>query len=175
MCGVALFSGIASGGAKSICTAIFWAVTGLIFLYLTFIKPKVEIGEEGIIVFNPVIRAHIGWSDVVDLGAKWNLYIRTSERTINVWAAPAPGRRHNRKIHASEVRGMKSASYELIAPAVSPRSESGIALHLAEVSWNEFQKRAEKQTLVSEYSRDWRGLIALSIFLLAALSISLIQ
>ena len=109
LCLIALWSGIVVGGVRNIFTVALWDIAALSFLYLSFIKPKVEIGDEGIIVTNPVRTSAIGWSEVIDIGAKWNLYIQTADRTINAWAAPAPSRRHNRKIHASEVRGMKSA------------------------------------------------------------------
>ena len=175
LCLIALWSGISIGGARNLVTTFFWVAAAVTFLYMTFIKPKIVISAEGMLVINPVLRAQVGWADVIDLGAKWNLYIRTEERTLNVWAAPAPGRRHSRKLHASEVRGMKSASFELIAPAVSPRSESGVALHLAELEWAAFQKRdagATATNLTSEFVNDWRGVICLSALLLLAIGLS---
>jgi hypothetical protein len=172
---LALWSGFSLGGIKNFITAIFWVAAALTFLYLSFIKPKIQIGDEGIIVTNPVLMAQIGWVDVIDLNAKWNMYIRTRDGSIQVWAAPAPNRRHSRKLHASEVRGMKSANFELISPAHSPRSESGIALHLAESAWGEFQKRSDQRTLAYEITRDWRGVILLGALVIIALGMTLIN
>jgi hypothetical protein len=174
LCGVALWAGIVVGGTKNIIATIFWVCGAITFLHLSFIRPKLEINNSGILITNPVLRAQLGWADVVDLGAKWNLYVRTNERVFNVWAAPAPGRRHNRKVHISEVRGMKSAGNEYISPAVSPRSESGIALHLAESAWNDFQNNSNASSLASEITRDWRGVILMCAFVLAALLCTLI-
>ena len=171
----ALWSGFSVGGVKNLITAIFWVAAALTFLYLSFIKPKIQIGDEGMVVTNPVLKAQIGWVDVQDLGAKWNMHIRTRDQNIQVWAAPAPSRRHSRKLHASEVRGMKSADFELIPPALSPRSESGIALHLAEIAWGEFQKRRDQRVLAYEINKDWRGVILLGALVAIAFGMTIIN
>jgi hypothetical protein len=106
--------------------------------YLVLHRPRVEIGDEGIDIINPVWSYAIGWSDVQAIETRYTMSIQIADEIIYAWAAPAPGRYHSRKVHPSDIRGMDLADTKSIRFGESPRSDSGVAAHLARTRWKNF-------------------------------------
>ena len=111
------------------------------FLYLVVHKPKLEIGDEGVVVTNPLRTFTISWGDVREIETKYVLTFYTAERKIPAWAAPAPGRYHHRSVHPNEVKGLIPNSTTLIRASDSPRTDSGAAYYIARLRWENFKKR----------------------------------
>jgi len=118
-------------GAKNVMTSIFVAIALSAATYATFIKPRIIFSNEGMEIFNPFARHFVRWDEVEDIDARWCMTITTSDRTINAYGAPAPGRHRIRNVHDSEMRGIIAGETGSLRPARSPRSDSGVAVHIA--------------------------------------------
>ena len=175
--GLFLWSSILQGGLANILSAtlITALITDLIYIFL--LKPKITFCQEGLIITNPVTEFTVGWADVEEIDTRWAFSIDAMGRRINAWAAPGPGRHHARTVHPTEVQGLQIAETGSMRPALSPRTDSGVATHLAQLRLNDFRRRGSKEadsSLVFSVSRDWRapalgvlsllGVISLAIF-----------
>ena len=118
-------------GAKNVMTSIFVAIALSAATYATFIKPRVIFSNEGMEIFNPFAHHFIRWDEVEDIDARWCMTITTSDRTINAYGAPAPGRHRVLNIYGHDLRGMSAGETGWLRPARSPRSDSGVAVHIA--------------------------------------------
>jgi hypothetical protein len=115
-----------------------WAAAFVLAAYLIFIRPKLEIFDEGVIVTNPFTSIAIGWHKVIDIDVRYSLTIVTPAKRISSWAAVAPGRYHARTVHASELKGYKLSNQVQIRPGESPRTSSGEAAQLCRLRFEAF-------------------------------------
>jgi len=115
-----------------------WAMACVIAAYLIFIRPKVEIFDEGVIVTNPFTSVAIGWHKVIDIDVRYALTIVTPAKRITSLAAVAPGRYHARTVHPSELKGYKLSNQVQIRPGESPRTSSGEAAQLCRLRFEAF-------------------------------------
>jgi hypothetical protein len=121
-------------------TVITVAILGS-FLYFVVHKPKLEIGDEGVLVTNPARSIFLGWGEVKEIETKYALTFYTASGKVVAWAAPAPGRYHHRSVHPNEVKGLIPGSTTLIRASDSPRTDSGAAYYIARLRWESFNKR----------------------------------
>jgi len=126
-----IWSSCYESGIKNIITNLVIAVAISAANYATFFKPRVIFSTDGIEIFNPLSRNFVRWSEIDEIDARWCMTISTTDRTINVYGAPAPGRHRVRDIHESELTGMSAGDTGLLRPARSPKSDSGVAVHIA--------------------------------------------
>ena len=120
-----------------------WSAAACVGTWLVFVRPKLIIGDEGVIVVNPLVRAAIGWADLEALEVKYAVTFHVGDRKIGAWAATAPGRYHARTIHRSELLGIGIPKAEIdagnIRPGESPRTASGQAIALCRLRWNAYR------------------------------------
>ena len=119
-------------------TSIAWGVLIGMGVYLVMHRPKIILFDEGITIVNPLHNFTIGWDKVENIGAKYTLTISFDNRTINAWAAPAPGRYSARALHSSDVKGLGIEHNGSVAAAHSPRSDSGAAIYRARMRYENF-------------------------------------
>lgn len=108
--------------------------------WLMFLRPKVEIFDEGITVVNPFATTTFGWSDVESIETQYAFTVESDRGKVVAWAAPAPGRYHARNLHASELKGVEYDRDFGLRPGDSPRSISGAAAHVARTRLSQFRK-----------------------------------
>jgi hypothetical protein len=60
--------------------------------YLLWVKPKLVLRENDLVVVNPFKKATIQYSTITELKTKWALQIHYSDTSIQVWVAPANGK-----------------------------------------------------------------------------------
>jgi hypothetical protein len=60
--------------------------------YAIWLRPKLVLGDDGLIVVNPLSTKAISYGDITDLETKWALLIRHSGGATRVWVAPTNGR-----------------------------------------------------------------------------------
>ena len=97
------------------------------------------------------------------------MYISVDGEKINAWAAQAPGRYHSRTVHATEIRGLQIPDTNSMRAGESPRSHSGVAVALARIRLDAFDKN---QTIGARYSSNFNrnGLAVLgTLFAVAVL------
>ena len=111
------------------------------FIYLVIHKPALEIGDEGVLIINPLAKIFLGWGEVSEIETKYALTFHTAHGKTVAWAAPAPGRYHHRSVHPNEVKGLIPNSTTLIRASDSPRTDSGAAYYIARMRWESFNKR----------------------------------
>ncbi|MBU6352778.1 MAG: PH domain-containing protein [Actinomycetales bacterium] len=140
LAGAILQSFVTANISDIIFTLIATAVFGT-FIYLVIHRPKLEIGDEGVLITNPLSKIFLNWGDVIEIETKYSLTFYTAERKYSSWAALAPGRYHHRTVHPNEVKGLIPRDTTLIRAGDSPRTDSGAAAYIARVRWEQFKKR----------------------------------
>lgn len=61
--------------------------------YLFWIRPKMMLNTEGVLVVNPITTTLIPYSDILSMETKWALTIVHKKGKTRVWVAPASGKR----------------------------------------------------------------------------------
>lgn len=61
--------------------------------YLVWLRPKLVIGKDAVLVVNPIHSVTIQYKDIVDFETKWALTIVHSNGRTTAWVAPASGKR----------------------------------------------------------------------------------
>jgi hypothetical protein len=102
--------------------AIFW-----VFI----VHPKVVFTTTGIEIHNPFRTVKVGWLRADDFVTKYSFTVLVKESRYSAWAAPAANRFITRRFHNTDYRGTGLETRKVIAPSDSPKSESGVALILA--------------------------------------------
>ena len=120
-------------------TALVSGVIGL-FIYSVMQRPRLEIGDEGVKIINPIFTKFLGWEEVIHIETKFALAFHTNEKVFTCSAAVAPGRYHHRTVHPSELRGIVSRDTTMIRASDSPRTDSGAAAYVARQRWEQFHR-----------------------------------
>lgn len=135
------------------------------FIYFIFLRPIVILSDECARIINPFSEHVIGWQDIESIEARYSMNIETIDGDrIYAWAASAPGRYHSRKIHPADIRGMGLTN--IIRAGESPRTDSGVATHLARLKLKEF---GETANFPRSYKRNIAGIVVLITNIAAAL------
>ena len=165
---------VVSSGAKEIAISSAWAAVTISAFYVLMHKPKIVIFDEGIEIVNPISRHTISWSDVRSIDTRFSLSVTTNDgKRIHAWAAPAPGRYHSRRLHSSDLRGLKMAATGNIKAGESPKSDSGAAYLLVAARFEAFKAHpvSLSQSVSAKFKREWAsvGIAAVAIIVLIAL------
>lgn len=122
--------------------SIGWGLVLSTIFYLIFIHPKVIFFDEGLTIVNPLTTITLGWHDVVEIDARFTMYVvhRKSGVKIHAFAAQAPGRYHSRTVHPNEVKGMRVGDSGMIRAGESPRTSSGAATAIARARLEQFER-----------------------------------
>ncbi|MBU6243003.1 MAG: hypothetical protein KGP06_02975 [Acidobacteria bacterium] len=153
-------------------TSIAWALLVAQLARLIFLVPKITFFDEGIKITNPHQEITVGWHLIDEVHALYTMYIEVGSKRINAWAAQTPGRYHARSIHPSELRGLKLNGVTNIRPGESPRTYSGIAVQLARVRLETFNKSGNQARIPSEVISNTSGIaLVIANFTICALLI----
>lgn len=139
-----------------------WSLLICFLFHLGFVRPKVTIFDEGITITNPLREVTVGWDQVSEISAKFSMYISVGSEKIYAWAAQAPGRYHSRTVHATEIKGLYIPDTNNMRAGESPRSHSGVAVALARIRLDAFDKA---QIIGAPYRSEFNrsGLVALVV------------
>jgi hypothetical protein len=143
---------LAQAGVIATTTTLVW---------LLFIKPEVQIFDEGITIVNPFITATIGWAEVDEIETRFGLTIYSGEAKVVAWAAPAPGRYRRRTVHAVDVKGINYDRDFGLRPGDLPNSHSGAAAHVARTRRAEFERAAASTSAIRSGRIDKLGIALL--------------
>lgn len=168
-----LWSSIYIGGLRNMATSALVVIAISATNYSSFYKPKIIFDEDGIEIGNPLSRDFIAWSDVSDIDARWCMSITTGDRVIHAYGAPAPGRHRSRNVHETEMRGIKGGETGFMRPARSPKSDSGVAVHIAS-TWRD-KHAGTKSARASEHRREVAPLVITISAVLVAIAINVIR
>ena len=162
-----IFTGDALEAARSIAVATFISI----WIYLIIHRPSLEIGDEGVIINNPLSRIEIGWQDVLEIETRYSLTFHTKSKSYSAWAALAPGRYHHRTVSPYEVKGLIPSSTTLIRASDSPRTDSGAASYIAKLRWNSFNKSRPRNPM--QFRGEFTATRALAIATVAGMAIAI--
>lgn len=143
--------------------------------YTVFIRPKLVVADEGLVITNMVATETVGWQDVIAIDTKYAMSVKTPTGDILAVAAPAPGRYHARTVHASELRGLELGALDQLRPGDSPRSHSGVAAQLAKLRWKAFHDAGRSDGLVRARRRNLLGAVAPVVLLGTALLLQILH
>ena len=111
------------------------------FFYLVMHRPYIVIGDEEIVIVNPISTHRFSWLEIESIDTKYTMSVTVGDRIINAWAAPATSRIAARKVHAADLKGLNIEIAGTISPGDLPQSDSGIAAYYARVKWNAARNR----------------------------------
>lgn len=157
-----------------------WSTAACTGTWLVFVRPKLIVGDEGVIVVNPLVRAAIGWADLEALEVKYAVTFHVGNRKIGSWVATAPGRYHARTMHRSELLGVGISSADIdsgnIRPGESPRAASGQAIAICRLRWRAYLEAVENgqqpASLTGSGKFNWLGAATLVASLVASLAVN---
>jgi hypothetical protein len=121
------------GGDIALTTLICSA--GIISAYLLFLRPYVLIFDEGIKIVNPTKEITVTWDLVDQIDTKYSMSISVGDQIFHAWAAPAPSRTHQRRLHKSD---LLPGADPLRRVGDSSRSDSGVCAHIAKLRKKSF-------------------------------------
>jgi hypothetical protein len=170
--GINIQTWLSDGVRTGIITAVWTIFVGSVVYQILF-RPKIVFFDEGITISNPVKELTFGWDQVDSIEARYSMSVVVQGKTIYAWAAPAPSRYHARNIHPSELRGLKVGSEGTLRPGESPRSDSGVAKHIAQMRLDNF---VEKRILGVESSirYDFVGISITVVSLMLGIALNII-
>ena len=163
-----IWSAYLTTGNIELAATICWAVAVNAAAYLILVRPKVIFTDDAVTLVNPIQEITIGWGDITGVDAKWCMTIDSKNGRFNAWAAPTSGSQRSKKIHADELKSMAASGQESIAAAHSPRSDSGIALHMTLIRLNNFVGTSAQLAI----KRNFIGVAILGITLIVAAGLS---
>jgi hypothetical protein len=169
-----VFQSIASSGPKQIAFTIAWATFAITSFYALMHKPKIEIFDEGLEVVNPISRHTFPWSDIRSIDTRFSLSVVTNDgQRIHAWAAPAPGRYHSRRLHSSDLRGLKLGMTGNIKAGESPKSDSGAAYLLTSARFENFKARPASldQGTSAKFKREWSSAVIAIVAIIALIAL----
>ena len=108
---------------------------GAIGSYLLFIKPYVLLFNEGIKIVNPTKEITATWDLVEEIETKYSMSIQIRDKSYFAWAAPAPGSRHSRKMHKTDLLPGADAPRRV---GDSLKSDSGVCAYMANIRRKDF-------------------------------------
>jgi len=157
-----------------------WGAAACAGAWLVFVRPKLVIGDEGVVVVNPLQTITLGWATVDALDVKYALTFIVGGRKVTCWSATAPSRYHGRSIHKSELLGIginkRDIEAGVIRPGESPRTASGQAIALCRLRWRAFAEAIEngQQPATSDNLTKWNllGAGALVLLVVAGLAVN---
>jgi hypothetical protein len=160
------------GVRTGIITSVWTIFVGSVVYQILF-RPKIVFFDEGITISNPIKELTFGWDQVDSIEARYSMSVVVQEKTIYAWAAPAPSRYHARNIHPSELRGLKIGIEGTLRPGESPRSDSGVAKHIAQMRMDNF---VEKRLIGAESSirYDFVGISITVVSLMLGIALNII-
>ena len=88
--GVLLWSaqdGLRNGRAGTALVDVLWAATITTLIVEVFLRPRVETGDEGVVLVNPYRTAIVPWSALERVDAELSLQLVTPSRSFTSWAA----------------------------------------------------------------------------------------
>jgi hypothetical protein len=140
--------GYESGRGKII--GIFIAFAIFCGSYLVFLRPKVELDTDHVIITNPIRRHLIGWGEIIEIEARYTVQFITTNRSYSAWAAPVGGaprfgssgirRTKHRDIHYTELKGSGFEKVGSINSSSSPDTDSGALMIAAQRFLAEYQR-----------------------------------
>lgn len=175
MSGLFLWSSFVPGGTVTEWTGIFIAIVAIDLIYIFLLRPKIIFYDEGLVITNPVTQYRIGWQDVEEIETRWALTLELKGRRISAWAAPGPGRHHARTVHPSEVKGLRIAETGSIRPALSPRTDSGVATHLAQLRLDQYRSKTSAPSLDFEVTHFWQAPLVGIVCLIGAVILNFLS
>ncbi|UNK46969.1 PH domain-containing protein [Arthrobacter sulfonylureivorans] len=102
--------------------------------------PAVVIGEDGVVLRNPVRTISVPWNALVTVDTKYALTLVTPRGKYSAWAAPAPGMFGVHRARTDHVQGLPETTYgpaQSIRPGDLANSDSGAAAYYVRKRWAE--------------------------------------
>lgn len=154
-------------GGDIVLTALICSA-GIVSSYLLFLKPYVLIFDEGIKIVNPTKEITVTWDLVDHIDTKYSMSITVGDQIFHAWAAPAPSRTHQRRLHKSD---LLPGADPLRRVGDSSRSDSGVCAHIAKLRKKSFVSVINSQF---EVRRDARILVLDLALVMIALAMAII-
>lgn len=92
--------------------------------YLLWVRPKLVLNHDHLIVVNPLSRTVIAYKDINELETKWALLINHGGKQTRVWVAPANGKQRWISESARVWKFNRIPSSEIVTDEFTTASES---------------------------------------------------
>lgn len=175
-----LWSMLAAGVLDPLSTlpwVAFVAVAG----YVTFVRPKVVVDDDGVTLVNPVYTAFVPWAALVHVTTQYALTLHTPHRRVTAWAAPGPGRHVASVSTAVDARSVTRTGGRTgdLGLGDLPGAPSGVAAHQVRERWQHLVEAGAIEAGVAEEipvttSIAWPWLAALAALALIGFATALL-
>ncbi|TDN92476.1 PH domain-containing protein [Microbacterium sp. BK668] len=135
---VALFWGDVAAGLRYAWPIVLVAVLA----WALFWRPSLRVQQHGITVENVLRTYFVPWPAIREIDTRYALTLRTSRRTVSVWAAPAPGRHRTLGLASKDFEGVGESAkgeYGELRPADAVSTPSGNLAQLIRGRWEELR------------------------------------
>jgi hypothetical protein len=120
-----------------------WGVVLIAFgAWLLFWAPAVTVGDDAVIVDNPLRRVTIPWPAIERIDTRWSLRLYTRGGSVTAWSAPAPSRYAMARVSKTELKGLPESTYgpgDSVGLGDLPESESGAAAYYVRRRWEQLR------------------------------------
>ena len=136
---VSLASSVLTHGPGSL--LVSWPLLAIAYLtwWLAW-YPAVVIGDDGVVLRNPVRTTSVPWGALATVDTKYALTLITPRGKYTSWAAPAPGMFGVHRARADHVQGLPETTYgpaQSIRPGDLANTDSGAAAYYVRKRWAE--------------------------------------
>lgn len=163
------------GTVEEILGALAWGTFACSAAWLIFLRPKLEIFDEGVIVTNPSTKISIGWQAVDYIETRYALTFVVGGKKVAAWAATGPGRYHSRNVHRSDIVHYDIERAGMLRPSDSPRAASGEAAILCRARLDSFIQNDSSKGLQGAVKFNAVGVTVLILSLIAGLALNVIH
>lgn len=125
-------------GPAALLRALPLGLAGVLLGWLVFWRPRVSVGADGVDVVNPFQRATVPWAALIDVTTRYTCTLVTPHRSVQVFAAPGPGRHAAAQATAADLRTQAAGARDgrrAVSVGELPGSPSGVVATQVRRRW----------------------------------------
>lgn len=140
----------ASVGTGSLLRALPWVASCAVVAWMVFLRPQIEVTQDGVTLVNPVRTVRVPWAALVHVTTQYALTLHTPHAKYSAWAAPGPGRHVAGMSSAMDVRAVQRTAGAAPGLGDLPNAPSGVAAHEIRERWQELVEAGAIEAGIAE-------------------------
>lgn len=129
-----VLAGGAAAGLRVLPAALLVALLG----WAVFYRPHVAVDDAGVLVVNPLSTTRVPWAALIDVRTRFTCTLVTPRASVEVFAAPGPGRHSAASATAQDVRAVARGAADgrgAVSIGELPGSPSAVVAHHVRERW----------------------------------------
>jgi len=153
------------------------SATAATLAWLLFVRPKLVIDAEQVIIVNPLRTITVPYSAIDLVDSKYLLVIGTQTGSYSCWVAPAPSRYGGRGVIQADIKNLPITATPdaQIRASDSPKAHSGQAGILVRLALEQFKRStdATNSGAIETIRFNYVGVVTAATLLLATIALQL--